>query len=86
VLKPTINTQIQKSLPSEQRVTVYQRTKKTQNVRLDYSLSRRDFHLGFKEMQTSTQRFLDRKKWEEAEINGSKSETQHKLIDDDHKS
>lgn len=36
-------------------------------------------------MQISTQRFLDRKRWEEAEINGSKSETQHKLIDDDHK-
>jgi hypothetical protein len=72
-------------LPSEQRVTVYQHTKKTQNVRLDYSLSRCDFYLGFKEMQISTQRLLDRKKWEEAEMNGSKSETQHKLIDDDHK-
>jgi hypothetical protein len=84
VLKPTINTQIQRFLPLEQRVTFYQ-YQETQNVRMDNSLSRRDFHLGFKEIQISSQRILDRKKWEEAEMNDSKSETQHKLIDDDHK-
>jgi hypothetical protein len=61
VLKPTINTQIQRSLPSEQRVTVYQQTKKTQNVRLDCSLSRRGFHLGFKEMKSPRKGFWTEK-------------------------